>query len=109
MCLDFQDGDLVQQLAPGDGNQWRGHRGSACAIAANTGAQSPSRLWRNSRIDGYQGLSARSSIQRQSGTCRSATQVGRPSAPARCAMEVSDVTIRSSAIITAAVSMNASG
>ena len=45
---------------------------------------------------------------RQSATAGSATSTGRPSAPARCAIEVSQVTTRSRLIISAAVSRNAS-
>ncbi len=37
------------------------------SMRSNTPCQSPGRLWRNSRIVGYQGVSVRSSIQRQSG------------------------------------------
>ena len=58
---------------------------------------------------GYQGESARSSIQRHSGTCFKATNTGLPMAPARCATEVSTETIRSRLAITAAVSTKALG
>src|SRR5258706_5189370 len=40
-------------------------------------------------MDGYQGVSWRSSIQRQSGAKGSIVQTGLPKAPARCATEVS--------------------
>jgi hypothetical protein len=63
---------------------------------------------RNSRAVGYQGLSSRPSNQRQSGTLRNATNVGWPSAPARCAFIESDATIRSRLATSAAVSWNAS-
>ena len=46
---------------------------------------------------GYHGESSRSRSQRHSASCFSATQVGRASAPARWATEVSQVTTRSSA------------
>ena len=55
-------------------------------------------FWRNSRIVGYQGLSSRPSSQRQSVTHGSGTQTGLPSAPARCATDVSTVITRSSAL-----------
>ena len=57
---------------------------------------------------GTTGQSSRPSSQRQSGTRRSATKVGRPSAPARCAFIESDATIRSRLATSAAVSRNAS-
>ena len=56
---------------------------------------------------GYQGLSSRSSSQRQSGANGRATQTGTPSAPARWAMAVSEVMTRSRFFMTAAVSMKA--
>src|SRR5260221_8040454 len=64
---------------------------SSTAIRADTSPQSPATRCRNSRAVGYQGESSRSSIQRHSGTCRSAIHTGRPSAPARCTTAVSDV------------------
>src|SRR4029077_18844801 len=82
---------------------------SSPSISAKAGSQQLHSTWRNRRRVGYQGLSLRSSSHRQSGTYRNATHVGRPSAPAKCATEVSDVMIRSSASMTAAVSMKASG
>ena len=66
--------------------------------------QSRGRACRNSRSVGYQGLSARPSCQRQSGANGSRTQAGRASAPARCAILVSTVMMRSSSAISAAVS-----
>ena len=50
-----------------------------------------------------------SSIQRQSGTNSNAIQVLSPSAPARCAVAVSAVMIKSMQFMIAAVSTNASG
>ena len=44
-------------------------------------------------IAGYQGQSSRSKSQRQSGTCFVTSQTGR--APARCAIDVSQVIIKS--------------
>ena len=82
---------------------------SAAAISAKTPAQSPAAFWRNSRMVGYQGESVRSISQRQSGWSRSATQTGRPSAPARCAGAESDTIIRSRLAITAAISRKPSG
>src|SRR5205814_912432 len=55
----------------------------ASAISRNTGAHSPAFSWRKSFMVGYQGVSSRSSIQRQSGAKGSATHVGTPNAPAR--------------------------
>ena len=75
------------------------------AIRANTSSQSPHDFCRNNRIVGYQGLSSRSTSQRQSAANGSATQIGTPSAPARCASDESDVITRSSVFMTAAVSM----
>ena len=116
--LDLQDGDLVDQLAPGD----RGARKALCRLMTTrrhcrarppcARTRLPSRravVWRNRRMVGYQRQSSPSSSQRQSGTCCRPTQTGRPSAPARCATDVSDVMTRSRHCITAAVSMNASG
>ena len=39
---------------------------SACRTCSTTPAQSPRRSWRNSRVRGYQGVSARPRSQRQS-------------------------------------------
>ncbi len=82
---------------------------TAAAISAKTPAQSPRAVWRKSRIVGYQGESSRPAIQRQSGSSESATQTGRPSAPARWATAVSDVTTRSRPSMTAATSAMPSG
>src|SRR6266567_318767 len=68
----------------------------ARCTSATTLSQSPMAGCRNSRADGYQGLSARSMSQRQSAENCSIIQVGRPSAAARCATEVSTVITRSS-------------
>ena len=76
-------------------------------MAPNGALQSPADRCRNNRIVGYQGESSRSTNQRQSGDAHSATQTGTPSAPARCAVAVSDVMTKSRFFITAAVSMNA--
>ena len=56
---------------------------------------------------GYQGLWFCSNIHLQSGTFFSATQVGHPNAPAKWAVPVSEVIIKSQFIIIAAVSSNA--
>ena len=74
----------------------------APATSRATDAQSPGRGWRNKRIVGYHGVSSRPSIQRQSASCFSSTQVGRPSVPARCAGMPSTQITRSSAHIAAA-------
>ena len=58
---------------------------------------------------GYQGELARPVSQRHSASLFSATQTGAARAPARWAIEVSQVTMRSSEAIAAAVSTNASG
>jgi len=65
---------------------------SAARTRRTTSSQSPARRCRNSRKDGYQGLSSRSSSQRHSGRSRSRSQAGLPSAPARCASAVSTAT-----------------
>src|SRR6185437_16480339 len=52
---------------------------------------------------GYQGLSARSSIQRQSAWLSSIVHTAAPSAPARCAIMVSTVRTRSSWRISSTV------
>src|SRR5580658_591300 len=59
---------------------------------------------RNNRAVGYQGLSSRSSSQRQSGTNGSNIQTGLASAPARWATLVSTATTRSMFAASAAVS-----
>ena len=82
----------------------------AVANSAITGCQPLLRAGcLNSRIVGYHGLSVRSRSQRQSGEALSATHVGRASAPARCAIEVSEVMMRSRLAMIAAVSRKASG
>ena len=81
---------------------------SAMAMSPNTPLQSSKVCWRNNRIAGNQGLSGRFSIRRQLGTCFSPTQTGRPNAPARWAIKVPDLTIKSRLAITAAVSTKAS-
>jgi hypothetical protein len=80
---------------------------SSVAIRANTPAQSPGLVWRNSRNVGYHGVSSRSLNQRLSAANGSATHAATLSAPARCATDVSLVTTRSRLAITAAVSRNA--
>src|SRR3546814_245673 len=77
---------------------------SAARTRASTPSQSPKVVCRNSLALGYQGLSSRSTSQRQSALRDSTTQTGRPSAPARCATEVQVVTTRSSRRIATAVS-----
>ena len=57
------------------------------------------------RMVGYQGVSGRFNIQRQSGAKGSITQTGKPNAPARWAGAVSTLMIRSRAVMAAAVSM----
>ena len=54
-------------------------------IRSNTSAQLSSSRCRNNRIDGYQGLSLRSSSQRQSAATPTTSHTGTPNAPARCA------------------------
>ena len=78
------------------------------SIRSNTPAQPPASVYRKRRRVGYQGLSSRSSIQRQSATAGSTTQTGTPMAPAQWATAVSAVTIRSRLIIAAAVSAKVS-
>jgi hypothetical protein len=64
-------------------------------------------LCRKRRMVGFQGVSARSTSQRQSPTVDRTNQVGTPRAPARWAAVVSTVITRSRHFITAAVSRNA--
>src|SRR5207237_4695382 len=64
---------------------------------------SPACCCRNRRIVGYQGLSSRSSSQRQQVSKRLSNQTGLPSAPAKCATEVSTLITRSNASTRAAV------
>ena len=80
------------------------HRVECVGHRPITAGQSPGRACRNSRADGYHGQSSRSSNQRQSGTRGSSIQTGRPSAPARCATDVSTLITRSSVSTSAAVS-----
>ena len=77
---------------------------SSAATAAATPGQSRGAAGRNSRSDGYQGVSVRSSSQRQSGAYGSITHAGRPIAPARWTMAVSTQITRSSPSMMAAVS-----
>src|SRR5580704_367270 len=63
--------------------------------------QSPDGPDRQSRIDGYQGVASPSCIHRQSQQNGSSVQTGRPSAPARCTVELSTEITRSSAAILA--------
>src|SRR6476659_4762580 len=115
LCLDFEDGDFVEQLAPRHRHGGI-HIGlldcitvwSARAISENTLSQSPAVVCRKRRIVGYHGVCSPASIQRQSGTRLSATQIGTPSAPARWGVAVSDVTTRSRFCMIAAVSTKAS-
>jgi len=69
--------------------------------------QSSTLGWRNRRIVGYHGESARSRSQRHSRHF-SGHPDRRPSAPAKCAIEVSQVTTRSRCDVTAAASTKAS-
>jgi hypothetical protein len=64
----------------------------------------PARGCRNSRIVGYQGLSSRRVIHRQSAGSYISVHVGKPIAPARWATALSTDTTRSRFAITAAVS-----
>src|SRR5262245_50311554 len=60
-------------------------------IAPMTLVQSPGLGCRYNRAVGYQGVSLRSNSHRQSAAYLSAIHVGRASAPARCAVDVSHV------------------
>ena len=71
------------------------------AITSDHSSPSPCR---NNCSVGYQGLSSRSLSQCQSDPLASNTQAGRPSAPAKCATEVSTVTTKSRSINKLAVS-----
>src|SRR5208283_421667 len=79
-------------------------RANASFIDIITSDQSPIEDCRNRRIVGYQGVSDRSSSQRQSGMNGSKVQTGLPSAPARWATDVSTEIIRSRFSIKAPVS-----
>ena len=81
---------------------------SSAMTRATTGSQAPGHFRRKSRIVGYQGLSARSSIQRQSAAASSNVHTGTPSAPARWATIVSTEITRSSARMRRAASTTAS-
>src|SRR5271157_2830508 len=71
---------------------------------ATTSCQFPNVDWRNRRAVGYQGLSSRSSIQRQSGELFNRIQTGLPMARARWATEVSMEITRPRLATIAAVS-----
>src|SRR6185312_16449771 len=66
----------------------RARRASRAALTAL--GQSPCAGWRNSRAVGYQGVSVRSIIQRQSKKNGMRIHTGLAIAPARCATEVSE-------------------
>src|SRR5258707_5915896 len=68
---------------------------SSWAMRSNTSDQSPLRIWRKRHIVGYQGVSSRSSSQRQSGTMGNASHTGTARAPARWAVTVSHVITKS--------------
>ena len=80
------------------------HSDRACATSATTPSQSPSRFCRNRRAVGYHGVSVRPSSQRQSALNGSMIQTGLPSAPARCANDVSIDSTMSICATSAAVS-----
>ena len=85
----------------------RGNLQSArpAAIAPTTGTPVvPPASAERAALPGYQGLSSRSSIQRQSGANGSSNHVGLPSAPARWTTDVSTAITRSRWAINAAVS-----
>jgi hypothetical protein len=70
---------MVRYVDDYNARNWR-------ATSAKTAAQSPAVGWRNSRIAGYQGESARPSSQRQSGAkCKQ-----RPDRLAHCTRQVND-------------------
>ena len=58
---------------------------SSTEAASKTKSQSPSARGRKSRMEGYQGLSVRSSSHNQCATCPNSIHTGFPIAPARCA------------------------
>src|SRR6185312_4531827 len=101
-----RDGASIGSMEPGHASARTSTRSSE-AMRSKTPFQLPGCDCRKSRMVGYQGLSSRSSIHRQSGAYESATQTLAPSAPARWAIAVSDVTIRSNLPMIAAVSRNA--
>lgn len=93
------DGGLITKVRP-----QLVSRDSSTFTLLITLSQSPGVGCRNRRMLGYQGLSIRSSIHRQSGEKGSSTQTGLPMAPAKCATEVSTLMIKSRCAIAAAVS-----
>ena len=80
-------------------------RDSASWTLSITPCQSPISVCLKSVAVGYQGLSSRPSIQRQSGENGNRIHTGLPRAPARCATDVSTEITRSRHAITAAVSV----
>lgn len=74
-------------------------------MSSTTGCHSPGDFCRNSRVAGYQGLSFRCAIHRQSAQKGKSSHTGLPSAPARCATIVSTEITASMCAIVAAVSM----
>src|SRR5277367_746713 len=62
----------------------RNRSASAAVTSAMTVSHAPGVCCLNRRADGYQGLSVRLSIQRQSDAFGSMIQTGLPIAPARC-------------------------
>src|ERR1700722_87069 len=79
---------------------------SASATAFTGVSQSPNVGCLNSRIVGYHAHFSPSIPHRQSGACLSSTHAGPPSAPAKCAVDVSIVITKSISAISAAVSEN---
>src|SRR3569833_1434810 len=77
----------------------------AAATFSIVEAQSPGRGCRNRRMDGYHGVSLRSTDHRQSGPYGWTVHTGLLSAPAICATTVSTVITTSRLNIIAAVSM----
>jgi hypothetical protein len=82
---------------------------NSSVIWAKTLSQSPFVSCLNNRAVGYQTVSVRCRCQRHSGVRLSAIQSGRPSAPAKCAIDVSQLITRSIIANTAAVSTKPSG
>ena len=78
-----------------EGLQFINRSRSAIAMRANTSSQSPGADCRNTRIVGYQALFSPSMPQRHSGTYLAASHTGLASAPARCGIEVQELTTRS--------------
>src|SRR2546423_400346 len=77
----------------------------ARATSGMTGMQWSRGGWRKRVIVGYQGVSVRFSIQRQSGAKERRVHTGRARAPAKWAMEVSTEITRSREPMNAAVSV----